>query len=106
MELADDDKRKAVWLMNVPLGRTHELRSKINDGQTPDPEVLMAYDPTVVAAALKLYFLELPGTSFKICNLIKIRSSLSLSMISSKASILPPTIWKTHEVASPLSKTL
>lgn len=61
--LENDDKRKAVWSTNIPLAKTHELRAKINDGKTPDPEILKEYDPTVIASALKLYFLELPGNS-------------------------------------------
>lgn len=60
--LEDDEKRKAVWLANVPLGKTHELRAKINNGQNPDAAVLDNYEPTVIAAAVKLYLLELPGT--------------------------------------------
>jgi len=61
--LEDDDKRKAVWLANVPLAKTHELRAKINNGKNPDAEILDNYDPTVIAAAVKLYLLELPGIS-------------------------------------------
>jgi hypothetical protein len=61
--LENGESRKAVWLANVPLGKTHELRAKINDGQTPDKEILAEYDATVVASALKLYLLELPGMS-------------------------------------------
>jgi hypothetical protein len=59
--LENDDKRKAVWLTTVPLRKTHELRSKINNGNSPDPEILKEYDPTVIASVLKLYLLELPG---------------------------------------------
>ena len=63
-ELEDDEKRKAVWLANVPLPKTHELRAKLNNGKTPDAETLREYDITIVAAVLKLYMLELPGTHF------------------------------------------
>ena len=59
--LEDDEKRKAVWLTNVPLPKTHELRAKLNNGKVPDAEILKEYDITVVAAVLKLYLLELPG---------------------------------------------
>lgn len=62
--LEDDNKRKAVWLTHVPLGKTHELRAKINNGKIPDAEVLKEYDATVIAAVLKLYLLELPGNVF------------------------------------------
>lgn len=60
--LEDDEKRKAVWLANVPLAKTHELRATMNNGKNPDTEILDNYDPTVIAAAVKLYLLELPGT--------------------------------------------
>jgi hypothetical protein len=63
-QLEDADKRKAVWLTNVPLGKTHELRAKINNGKTPDAEILSTYDAAVIASALKLYLLELPGIPF------------------------------------------
>jgi hypothetical protein len=53
-----------VWLTHVPLAKTHELRAKINNGKTPDPEVLQEYDAAVIAAVLKLYLLELPGNIF------------------------------------------
>jgi hypothetical protein len=62
-KLENDDKRKAVWSTNIPLAKTHELRAKINNGKTPDPDILREYDPAVIASALKLYFLELPGNS-------------------------------------------
>jgi hypothetical protein len=61
LELENDDKRKAVWLTNVHLAKIHELRAKINNGKTPDPEILKGYDAPTVASALKLYLLELPG---------------------------------------------
>jgi hypothetical protein len=66
--LEDDDKRKAVWLTHVPLGKRHELRAKINNGKTPDAEVLKEYDATVIAAVLKLYLLELPGMVFLLAS--------------------------------------
>ena len=69
-ELEDDEKRKAVWLTNVPLPKTHELRAKLNNGKVPDPEILKEYDITIVAAALKLYLLELPGNPTHLYMLI------------------------------------
>jgi len=69
-ELEDDEKRKAVWLTNVPLPTTHELRAKLNNGKSPDAAILREYDITIVAAVLKLYLLELPGTLFFSCKLI------------------------------------
>ena len=61
-EIEDNEKRKAVWLTNVSLPKTHELRAKLNNGQAPDPEVLKPYEPAVIASVLKLYLLELPGS--------------------------------------------
>ena len=60
-ELEDAEKRKAIWLTNVPLAKTHELRAKINNGKNPESEILKSYDAPVVASVLKLYLLELPG---------------------------------------------
>jgi len=62
-EMEDNDKRKAIWLTNVSLPKTHELRAKLNNGQPPDPEILKSYEPAVIASVLKLYLLELPGSS-------------------------------------------
>jgi hypothetical protein len=64
-ELEDLEKKKAVWLANVPLGKTHELRAKINNGKSPDLEILKTYDATIVASVLKLYLLELPGIKIR-----------------------------------------
>lgn len=60
--MEDNEKRKAMWLTNVSLSKTHELRAKLNTGQPPDPEILEAYEPATIASVLKLYLLELPGT--------------------------------------------
>lgn len=61
--MEDDEKRKGVWLANVPLGKTHELRARVNDGKAPQKEILAEYDAPIVASVLKLYLLELPGMS-------------------------------------------
>jgi len=61
-KLENDEKRKGIWLTNVPLVKTHELRAKINNGQIPDPEILAGYEVPIIASVLKLYLLELPGT--------------------------------------------
>ena len=60
-ELEGDEARRGVWLVDVPLSQTHELRAKINDGKTYAPDVLSEFDVPTVASLLKLYFLELPG---------------------------------------------
>ncbi|BFZ55672.1 Rho-GTPase-activating protein 8 [Savitreella phatthalungensis] len=59
-DLPDDDGRRRVWLRNVPLHFTYELRSKLNSSTTIDPAILESYDPAIVASVLKLYLLELP----------------------------------------------
>jgi hypothetical protein len=61
--MEDNEKRKAIWLTNVSLSKTHELRAKLNNGQPPDPEILKSYEPVTIASVLKLYLLELPGTN-------------------------------------------
>lgn len=47
--------------MDVPLAATHHLRNSINTGKAIPREVLERYEIPIVASALKLYLLELPG---------------------------------------------
>jgi hypothetical protein len=47
--------------VDVPLAQTHNLRTTINTGKRFPDEVLEKYDIPIVASALKLYLLELPG---------------------------------------------
>jgi hypothetical protein len=63
-DLEGDEARRGIWLVDVPLAQTHNLRSTINTGKRFSDEVLEKYDIPIVASALKLYLLELPGTSF------------------------------------------
>lgn len=49
--------------MDVPLAQTHNLRNTINTGKRFSDEILEKYDVPIVASALKLYLLELPGMS-------------------------------------------
>jgi hypothetical protein len=60
-DLEGDEARRGIWLVDVPLAQTHDLRAAINTGKTFPHEVLEKYDIPIVASALKLYLLELPG---------------------------------------------
>src|SRR5208282_2911806 len=95
-ELENDEKRRAVWLTNVPLAKTHELRAKINNGKNPDREVLKEYDPAVIASALKLYLLELPDPimSFTVYDIVKsiYASNNNLEDIRSRISAIQNTL--------------
>ncbi|QDS72773.1 hypothetical protein FKW77_004705 [Venturia effusa] len=61
-DLDGDEARRAIWLVDVPLGATHHLRQVINDGKSISTEVLESYEIPIVASALKLYLLELPDS--------------------------------------------
>lgn len=61
-DLEGDEARRGIWLVDVPLVQTHDLRAAINTGKRFSDEVLEKYDVPIVASALKLYLLELPGT--------------------------------------------
>lgn len=60
-DLEGDEARRGIWLVDVPLSQTHNLRAAINTGKTFPHEVLEKYDIPIVASVLKLYLLELPG---------------------------------------------
>ena len=60
-DLEGDEARRAIWLVDVPLAATHHLRKAINTGKAVPREVLERYEIPIVASALKLYLLELPG---------------------------------------------
>jgi hypothetical protein len=62
-DLEGDEARRGIWLVDVPLVQTHNLRAAINTGRTFPHEVLEKYDIPIVASVLKLYLLELPGKS-------------------------------------------
>lgn len=57
-----DEARRSIWLVDVPLAATHHLRNSINTGKAIPREVLEQYEIPIVASALKLYLLELPGS--------------------------------------------
>lgn len=60
-DLEGDEARRSVWLVEVPLQQTHRLRSVINTGKSFTLETLDQFEIPVIASALKLYLLELPG---------------------------------------------
>ena len=60
-DLEGDEARRGIWLVDVPLAATHHLRHAINTGKAIAREVLERYEIPIVASALKLYLLELPG---------------------------------------------
>lgn len=60
-DLEDDEVMRGVWLVDVPLGRTHKLRARVNNGKPVTPEAFEGFDVPTVASLLKLYLLELPG---------------------------------------------
>ena len=60
-DLEGDEARRGIWLVDVPLAATHHLRKAINTGKGIPREVLERYEIPIVASALKLYLLELPG---------------------------------------------
>lgn len=62
-DLEGDEARRGIWLVDVPLAQTHNLRAAINTGKVFPQEVLEKYDIPIVANVLKLYLLELPGES-------------------------------------------
>jgi Domain found in Dishevelled, Egl-10, and Pleckstrin (DEP)/RhoGAP domain len=60
-DLEGDEARRSIWTVDVPLAATHHLRNVINNGAPIPREVLERYEIPIVASALKLYLLELPG---------------------------------------------
>jgi hypothetical protein len=64
-DLEGDEARRGIWLVDVPLAQTHSLRALINTGKRFQDDVLEKYDIPIVASALKLYLLELPGVFFR-----------------------------------------
>lgn len=60
-DLEGDDARRSIWVVDVPLAATHHLRKAINTGKAISRETLERYEVPIVASALKLYLLELPG---------------------------------------------
>jgi len=61
-ELEGDEARRRIWVVDVPLGATHHLRSLLNTGKPVPPALLEKYEVPIIAAVLKLYLLELPDS--------------------------------------------
>ncbi|KAI6248091.1 Rho-GTPase-activating protein [Erysiphe necator] len=61
-DLDDDEARRNIWLVDVPLRQTHKLRDILNTGKPFTAESLEPYDLSIVASVLKLYLLELPDS--------------------------------------------
>ncbi|KAF2863552.1 hypothetical protein K470DRAFT_261942 [Piedraia hortae CBS 480.64] len=61
-DLEGDEARRSIWTVEVPLATIHKLRAAINTGAAIAPETLEEHPMPVVAAALKLYLLELPDS--------------------------------------------
>ena len=76
-DLEGDEARRGIWLVDVPLAAIHHLRHAINTGKAIPRETLERYEIPIVASALKLYLLELPGKIVKI-NPIYLRRDSNL----------------------------
>ncbi|KAF3044630.1 hypothetical protein E8E12_005791 [Didymella heteroderae] len=61
-DLEGDEARRGIWLVDVPLAQTHNLRAAINTGKRFEDDILEKYDIPIVASVLKLYLLELPDS--------------------------------------------
>ena len=70
-DLEGDEVRRNIWLVDVPLAATHHLRNSINNGKAAPSAVLERYEVPIVASALKLYLLELPGKNFESKSLLR-----------------------------------
>ena len=101
-DLEGDEARRNIWLVNVPLAATHHLRNSINTGKAIPREVLERYEIPIVASALKLYLLELPG-KFHV-QLLDIFESRLInivdSLVSSQVYEIVKTIYSTPDSAT------
>lgn len=99
-DLEGDDARRGIWLVDVPLAQTHNLRASINTGKNFPQEVLEKYDIPIVANVLKLYLLELPGKfllDFKVTMLISVDSLVSSHVYEIVKTIYSTTAAETSE---------
>ncbi|KAF9646360.1 hypothetical protein BDM02DRAFT_3099970 [Thelephora ganbajun] len=61
-KIPDDPARRKIWIYEVPLNAVHHLRETLNavpEGQDIPEDILEKYDAPVLAAAVKLWLLEL-----------------------------------------------
>ena len=96
--LEGDEARRGIWLVDVPLAATHHLRGAINTGKAIPREVLERYEIPIVASALKLYLLELPGVllhSLKSCS--SLLTLVSDSLVSSQVYEIIKTIYSSPD---------
>ena len=99
-DLEGDEARRGIWLVDVPLAATHHLRNSINTGKAIPREILERYEIPIVASALKLYLLELPGkpsTPKTPCPIPLNRRSLLDSLVSSQVYEIIKTIYSTPD---------
>ena len=100
-DLEGDEARRNIWLVNVPLAATHHLRNSINTGKAIPREILERYEIPIVASALKLYLLELPGTSSLVSRKLKSRLiHVPDSLVSSQVYEIVKTIYSTPDSAT------
>ncbi|KAF2134034.1 Rho-GTPase-activating protein 8 [Dothidotthia symphoricarpi CBS 119687] len=95
-DLEGDEARRGIWLVDVPLAQTHNLRATINTGKRFKDDVLEKYDVPIVASALKLYLLELPDSlvSSHVYEIIKTIYSTTATDASeeTRVSVLQSTL--------------
>ncbi|KAH3916003.1 hypothetical protein HBI56_039170 [Parastagonospora nodorum] len=95
-DLEGDEARRGIWLVDVPLAQTHNLRNTINTGKRFSDEVLEKYDVPIVASALKLYLLELPDSlvSSHVYEIVKTIYSTTATDVSeeTRVSVLQSTL--------------
>ena len=95
-DLEGDEARRGIWLVDVPLAQTHDLRSNINTGKRFPDEILEKYDIPIVASALKLYLLELPDSlvSSHVYEIVKTIYSTTATDVTeeTRVSVLQSTL--------------
>lgn len=99
-DLEGDEARRGIWLVDVPLAATHHLRNSINTGKAIPREILERYEIPIVASALKLYLLELPGTHQLLYTLFlryRLTAFVVDSLVSSQVYEIIKTIYSTSD---------
>ena len=83
--------------MDVPLAATHHLRNSINTGKAIPREILERYEIPIVASVLKLYLLELPGTSARSSFQLWHTKQITDSLVSSQVYEIIKTIYSSPD---------
>ncbi|OAL53310.1 rho-GTPase-activating protein-like protein [Pyrenochaeta sp. DS3sAY3a] len=95
-DLEGDEARRGIWLVDVPLAQTHNLRAEINTGKRFPDDLLEKYDIPIVASVLKLYLLELPDSlvSSHVYEIVKTIYSTTATDVSedTRVSVLQSTL--------------